>query len=886
MNEDKNITQNDMRFFQNELLNDLKKLEIQVDTKITAINQILSTKMGDYDSKISRLFENVTELITQMAQRKFDNDRVEELLKMRNKFSDQIIENSSRISILNKTVENALFKYDKIVLDNLNVPGLIGVGSKFKNCAAYFKYIDNDMQMNQKFKEEGINNLKTFSDSVEAKLKKSENDISQIMQNANHIFEVKFEKVMNKFDERRVAQENMMAQLRIENSKYAADLIKASTDLKIQWDKLENIKNEIYEKYDAEVDKFKKLVLVTDRNFKKQEEEFTIFKQRFTQIADYLKDVKNQTKNYKDITKNLDFSKKQKLKDEFDSAKYDEIGDNVKKYIKSPKPLRKKKFNINEDEEKKEEENAIVRKKSTNKRTSLSPSPRKTATYMKKKKMSELEKINKIAKEGSKRLSTVFTFKNKLKEINEQNTSIIKKNLNYFYKSELKRKSDLTSYDSDGKKGKKTFKRQKTIVTENNIDLNFDKDKGNENFKQPSENSSISSNFSLSSIISLKKIGDDSKEDEEKKEIKKSFKVKEKEKENTKDNKDNKDDKDIFSKSSDEDNSNSNSDKSSSKTETIKLSKENNNETITEKNKYDDSEKISKKNISVDIVKKKNEIAKNEINNNKKDNSTIIYNKKKEKEKEKDNNIFINRSPTTIKLNKFKNKLNLDNQKETQLKINNIHTIKNTPTIKKTETKSLSPETKRKFFPFKKDDLKIKNKFLNNNSNALPLPLKTENKNEISIDKNSKVKTIPLFNKQIKQEMTEYTNKNNNQKTKKLNLKINSEVTFPQIKIKSNDIKENQTSTPQIIKFMTNTPKENRKIKNKLILGNNNNINNNNSKPFVYKPLLTKQTPNINTNIINDNNKKTISESLDKKEEKEKIIPSKINQDIKETKTV
>ena len=173
MNEDKNITQNDMRFFQNEVLNDLKKLEIQFDSRITGINQLLLTKTSEYDSKISRLFENVTELIAQMAQRKFDNERVEDLLKMKNKFNDQIIENSSKISIMNKTMENALFKYDKIILDNLNVPGLIGRGSKFKNCADYFKYIDKEMEINQKFKEEGITNLKAFSEKVESKLKKS-----------------------------------------------------------------------------------------------------------------------------------------------------------------------------------------------------------------------------------------------------------------------------------------------------------------------------------------------------------------------------------------------------------------------------------------------------------------------------------------------------------------------------------------------------------------------------------------------------------------------------------------------------------------------------------------------------------------------------------------
>ena len=128
MKEEKNITHHDMRFFQNDLLNDMKKLELQLNGRISGINQTLLTKTSEYDSKFIKIFENVTELISQMAERKYDNDRVEELIKMRNKFSDQIIENQSRISIIDKTLENALFKYDKIILDNLKVPGLIGVG--------------------------------------------------------------------------------------------------------------------------------------------------------------------------------------------------------------------------------------------------------------------------------------------------------------------------------------------------------------------------------------------------------------------------------------------------------------------------------------------------------------------------------------------------------------------------------------------------------------------------------------------------------------------------------------------------------------------------------------------------------------------------------------
>ena len=389
MNEDKNITHNDMRFFQNDLLNDMKKLELQLDGKIAGINQILLTKMGDYDSKFTKIFENIRELISQMAERKYDNDRVEELLKIRNKFSDQIIESQSRISIIDKTLENALFKYDKIILDNLTVPGLIGVGCKFKNCASYFKFWDNEYQTNQKYKEEGVNNLRSLSDKVETRLKKQEGDISQILQNVNHICDVKFEQIFQKMEERNLSTENLLATNRIENSKYAQDLIQASTDLKIQWDKLENIKNEIYGKFDHEVDICKKLVLTTNTNFKKIQDEFKVFKQRFSQLAEYLKDVRNQNKNYREMVKNIDFSKRQSLIKDYDNANYDKIGQDVKSYIKSPSPIRnREKYDLNENKEKNKHLYSSVTNPKTDKnlRNIMPYKIRKDSMFMKEKK--------------------------------------------------------------------------------------------------------------------------------------------------------------------------------------------------------------------------------------------------------------------------------------------------------------------------------------------------------------------------------------------------------------------------------------------------------------------------------------------------------------------
>ena len=114
--------------------------------------------------------------------------------------------------------------------------------------------------------------------------------------------------------------------------------------------------------------------------------------------------------------------------------------------------------------------------------------------------------------------------------------------MNDFYKNDLNKKNGIINgEDNKNKKKTKNSKNKKTIVTENNIDLNFDMNNGGNKVlnEEESEDSSSSSDFSLSSIISLKKIGEDTKDENDEKEKKekenkKETKLIEKEKENKK----------------------------------------------------------------------------------------------------------------------------------------------------------------------------------------------------------------------------------------------------------------------------------------------------------------------------------------------------------------
>ena len=520
MRDGKNITKNDMIFFQNELLTDLKKLELQTSSKITNLSQTILAKTTDHDLKITKINENINELISKLTERKFDSERIEELLSMKNKFSEQIIENQSRISIIDKALENSIYKYDKIILDNLQLPGVIGSGCKFKNCRMFFENIHNELKLNQKFKEEEKASFKGFQEKVDIKVFKLENEINRIHQNINQICQTKFEKFYAKLEERLQITDNMINSARIENSKYADELIQASTSLKIQWERLENIKNEIYQKFFEELEIFKKIVDSANRKYYEHNSEFKLLKQRFTQLAEYIKDFKNQKKkDYKELLNNINFNKKQKLDNDYDFSNYDKIGNDVIEYIKSSSTNRNEKNQENNPTKRRDSFSAVIARAPTESKKVVNMkniSPTKPRRYSMINRVQQnigyasIKKDNRISQKNV----TNYTYFNK----KAANDNIIKVQTMTVKRDQVKRQKLLNELGlktekkiGDRKKSFLKIMKNKTIVTENNIDLNFESKKQdeiikNKNISELSDedddllSESESSNFSISSM--------------------------------------------------------------------------------------------------------------------------------------------------------------------------------------------------------------------------------------------------------------------------------------------------------------------------------------------------------------------------------------------------
>ena len=516
-----NVSKNDFLFFQNDILKDIKILESTMNNKISQINQTIVAKINEHDSKISKLTENINELLSIYTSRKHDNENIEELLKMRRTINDSLLDCKTQINLVNRCVNNAISKYDTIIIDNLSLPGIVGINCKFKNFREYLEFIHSELKANNLFKEQQLLNTKKYKEKLENLIKKEEIELREVTNKTNKICNAKFEQYEKLLEEKFNYTQEVIQSTRVDNSKYAMSLIEKTEELQIHYDKLKGIKNEIYEEYEKELEKFRKEVEKNTKIFSINQNDFKLIKQRFTQLSEFIKDVRFQKniKNFSKMAKNIDFTKKQKYNDDYNMELYNEITKDLIGYLNG---------------EKDEEEKNQIKLKRTRKRTSslilnqLNKEQIKNSIITKYRNSTQLNfnnvnkmDMNKISPIKKKRNSIVF----QQNEYNEMKKNMIldttikeedslrkktNKNLNYkintknkenkediisFSKSDLKPSSSSSSsslYSSRSQTSSKKDNEEKNIEENKNqnqkeikkdLSKNFEENKTHNNIK-------------------------------------------------------------------------------------------------------------------------------------------------------------------------------------------------------------------------------------------------------------------------------------------------------------------------------------------------------------------------------------------------------------------
>ena len=789
------------------------------------------------NSKFSKIIDTQAKMTSRL-------DQLSDYENFVTKTNDKLVSHDIRLTNIRNDFSLATQKYDKIYLDNLELPGYIGRCAKYKNCQSFFLDVIKDLAKLNIYREKNIIDLKMYKDKLETII----SSMNSILDNNNqsqmkYINDMK-EKILNDCKSMFETVTDSMKDIRVENSKYTVDLISTSMNLSKKWEKLEKIKEELLEKFNYDVNKYQMLTDDTIKSFEEFKNEYGVIRRKFMELAEFIKDIR--------FRKNIGGNVKKK-----------EVKQMVKKMLKKRKSFEgenvqllsditnienidyKKYYNIESNDEGEINNSSNIIYTNNNRSKSLKPKNKKNFNNNNnnniKEKEKEKEKINE--KINQKNNSNKLAKEIKQKEMNQsvEDTHIPRINMN---NSSLNKNNNTIDKEKDKNKSSRSV----NINMKLNIS-NINNKKNNLNNKINSDEKNIKNNL----IIDSKNLKDEENLEEKK------------DKEMNKINK-NKD------------------------SNIIKLVKNNTNNNIELRNILDDNNKYieKKENVTIsyshrDKPQEKNIEKENSNINNSNINKTNIINyelnpiklnndtKRSMIEDVSTISDVKNTSSSVNKDNKFSSEKSVsfisdsNGNNINKFIINDIHLEQNDKIIKELASE-LEQSTA------KKD--KFEQKFKTAFNNIEPINLLSNNKT--SNEKNSQI-----------QNQYQYQTNNINQINKQLSPSNSAEIVCDDNNTMNKN--ENNVNSNNIIKDNNNIIKDNN---NNVIINSNSNCNsnsNNNTNNINMKtPSNENETTNnnikqnnnddvnnsnINSNIISSNN-------MVRNESISNLNPIKINNEI------
>ena len=261
------VTYKDLILFKEEILKELRNYKKKISSNV-------NVELEKYKDILDKAKENLSfyekDKSGYMSKLDFVQEKENLFAEFTNKNGDlknQVMVNQLHLSLCRKDLDNACYKYDKIVSDNLLVPGIVGTSCKFQNLKEYI--IFNKEELNNAFvgnrqNANDINLLKkkidTTSTQINTKVKSMEYRLSNFMTSKYHELDGKFDRLYEELN-KRMNTLNHAVESNLEERK--SELVKLKNFVLEEnnkaIDNVKSIKNDMMKEFDEMKKNFKKI---------------------------------------------------------------------------------------------------------------------------------------------------------------------------------------------------------------------------------------------------------------------------------------------------------------------------------------------------------------------------------------------------------------------------------------------------------------------------------------------------------------------------------------------------------------------------------------------------------------------------------------------------
>ena len=250
---------NELKYFKNELLEEMKKIKQEFNMKFIQTSFELNEKIRQANESTFQLEEKIENISNNI------DTKLEGFLKEINKYNlDMTINslnnsmrvNDFKIEGIKLDLKNHIEKTDEMVKENLFYPGMIGLGCKYKNLKQFFDFIIlslSNMGSANNTRANEIKNYKTKTDSalvnIRGKISDITSDYKSYVNDSIKEFEMKFYEKIKYYEDK-------LGELKVQNIQGIQNIEQKMDTFDEKYENMKNIEkniNDINEKTMKEI---------------------------------------------------------------------------------------------------------------------------------------------------------------------------------------------------------------------------------------------------------------------------------------------------------------------------------------------------------------------------------------------------------------------------------------------------------------------------------------------------------------------------------------------------------------------------------------------------------------------------------------------------------
>ena len=343
----------DILFFKNDMLKDIRKLEEKLNLKMTNQNLMSSEQYNAFEKKMDSITTQITEINSLLVNNTNLTEKVNTLQIFKSRTEDSIFRVNARINTFEKEYREYIDNVEILINNNLKYPGIIGKNSRFSNFRNFIDYILKYFKDFNDFKDE-IRNFnfnefkkKIISDLNDFRFAINENYSNSILLIQRNVqdFDKRMDDLIKKNEKFLKANESKFEELENKINNYLSEYQAKFTSLE----------QNINEKYDEQLKEVENI-----KNLKNEFiEEMEKIKTKFEEIKknEESKDINNENNFLLKIINNNYISESQKGTEENNNIENDNYKNLQKLLIEqkeeSPAVLKSRNFNNQKNEHQK-----------------------------------------------------------------------------------------------------------------------------------------------------------------------------------------------------------------------------------------------------------------------------------------------------------------------------------------------------------------------------------------------------------------------------------------------------------------------------------------------------------------------------------------------------